>query len=87
LNELEGWSGQLGAEAPGFELGFAIPVNTADWDASLIRQLNGYFYANQTLSTGALRLLRQEWENAGSPGESLEVWIDTLVKLSVEQGY
>lgn len=60
-------------------------VDPAQFDPVLIRQLMGYFYGNQPLSSGARQMLRRVWEKNGKPMGSLDAYINKVLKWNFSQ--
>ena len=57
-------------------------AQVAHFSNPLVRQLYSYYYGLTQLEGGAIAELTRLWEAFGSPGESLQDWIDTIVKPS-----
>lgn len=67
--------------------GDIIPVDVASWPPALVRQVLGYYTANQPLTAGAKTALRAEWKKTGST-ETFNDWLDlTLRQQLTGMGY
>lgn len=67
--------------------GDIIPVDVASWPSALVRQVLGYYAANQPLTAGAKTALRAEWKKTGST-ETFNDWLDiTLRQQLTGMGY
>jgi len=53
-----------------------------DFSPPGVRRLLGHYYANQALGAGARVELRKIWERNGRPGDSLEAFIEVVLRGS-----
>jgi hypothetical protein len=67
--------GQAAAGDHGLDFSFLEQFSPA-----LIRQTMGHYYANQPLSSGALKELEYLWLKAGKPGGTFETFVGSLLR-------
>jgi len=60
-------------------------VNVKEFTPALTRKLLGYYYGKDALGVGARRNLRMIWEQAGSPGENFNDYVDRILKLALTE--
>ncbi len=60
-------------------------VNVKEFTPALTRKLLGYYYGKDELGVGARRNLRMTWEQAGSPGENFNDYVERILKLALAE--
>lgn len=54
-----------------------------DVSPTLLRQIMGYYYANQEMGSGSLRMLKSYWESHGRPGRDFDTFINSVLKQQI----